>query len=147
MKRGSSWESVLDVWHQRYRTHGVATIIHCHPKASVAKDGRVFWEAKGPPDYMGAALIGSEWSPIVFEAKETKSKKLAFSMLMHHQAQYLEAYTMAGWITGVAAAVDGRYLWFPWRRNNDAWFEKTRGSFEHGIEIPEDGWISVVGEP
>lgn len=144
MKRGLACETRLDIWHQQYRVLGVATVIHAHPKVGVDRNGKVFFAGEGPPDYLGAFRVRDRWTSIAFEAKETKKSRLPFSALSLHQAQYLEGFHIAGWVTGVAGMVQGDMFWFPWVDQRDRYWSQV-GSFEAGIPIPSEGWFSLLG--
>lgn len=149
-KRGSLCETRCDVWHQRYREQGVATVVRCHPKVGVDRQGKVFFSGVGPPDYMGAYLVDGVWRNICFEAKETAKPNLAHSMLKPHQAQLLEAFNIAGWDTGIVALHTSnhdkdRMVWYPWILNRDSYFHDGKGSFYSGYPInPTVGWIDLA---
>lgn len=149
-KRGSLCETRCDVWHQQYRAAGVATVVHCHPKVGVDRQGKVFFSGVGPPDYMGAYRGLSEtWYGICFDAKETAKPNLAYSMVKPHQAQHLEAFHIAGWSTGIVALHTGVnvMMWYPWTLNRNDFFNSKRGSFHSGIIIdPKAGWLETAME-
>lgn len=144
MKRGSLWETRLDVWHQSYRASGEAVIVHLHPRASVGKEGRIFFAAKGPPDYMGATARKGNF---IFDAKEVgPGKKLYTSLLAHHQAQYLEGYSkMPGWRAGVMGKLGTRMFWFDWAIFGPLYWD---GALDFdpslAVEFGKTGWLEVM---
>lgn len=146
MRRGARLELQLDVWHRRYREDGAATVVKCHPGVRVDKNGKLFFSSVGPPDYMGALATGRG---ICFEAKESAKPSLPLSCLPLHQAQLLEAFHLAGWISGIVGMLPAGYFWFNWADNRERYWSGKRGSFQPTVKLGPDGWINateVVGE-
>jgi len=137
--RGRAWETQLDYWHDQYRRDRRAFIVHTHPKVKKV-GGRLIYEKKAPPDYIGVA----SGRGVCFDAKSTKAERWPFSSLAQHQARDLEANQENGGISFVALQMPAGRFVVPWEWLGPLYWEGDRRSLKADdldVAMGADGWI------
>lgn len=151
-RKGEGWETELEVWHRTYDQQRRAFIHRCHPAVRQAGD-KWWYEAKGPPDFVGCLSDGRH---LLFDAKESKLKSglLPFKNIEDHQAVAFERVALFPATIPFLAVrtVDGdfvvtwrsiRHSYWDWREGN----EKTASVNPSVIGLKmsaTSGWIDIL---
>ena len=148
MKRGGKWEGRLALWHHDYLVEGRGRIKQLYPEVRKAEGGKLFWADVGPPDFMGTfRRKDGSWSPIVFDAKETRDPSLYVSRVPLHQAQDLEGFWLAGWVSGLMLSNNYGAFFLSWEHaRKDYWDPAKPKKFDlsPSISLNRNGWIDLL---
>lgn len=151
MRKGEGWETQLEVWHKVYDQQRRALVHRCHPAVRQAGD-KWWYEAKGPPDFVGCLSDGTH---LVFDAKETKLKSglLPFKNIEDHQATVFERIVVFPTAIPFLAvrSVDGDFV-VPWRAFHHKYWDWREGSSSEasinpstvGQRMGTTGWIHIL---
>ena len=135
MRRGAAWEFELERWHARYCSRQVAWVVKTEP-ATKLWEGRLLYESKGPPDFVGVLKGGRG---VVFDAKHVP--RFTFSCLEDHQGRDLELAHRLGALSFVAVrSGESRYV-LPWATITDRYWRWRDG--ERRISVAESDRITM----
>ena len=95
--RGKAWEQMLEMYHQRYESSGLAAVIRTPPNMRIIRSMRggqfvAVYEKEGPPDY----LLLTEGAAVMVEAKEAKGDRWPLQNLKPHQAERMTSWCSHG---------------------------------------------------
>lgn len=130
MGRGRAAEELLTWIFRRLEQDGVAWVRKTHPETGVDREGRRFFRAAGPPDYLGWMTVPGK-APLVravaFDVKETRARSWAWPegrnlRTKQRQMADLRSAGEQGALAGLLiifwptrGVTNPMMLWVPWR--------------------------------
>lgn len=132
--RGKPFEDFLKFAHSSYQRSGIACVHKVPTEFIPLRDGtgRIVnckVEEKSCVDYLGRYRN----VPVAVEAKHEEGKRIAFSRVEPHQAEYMDDYTKDPEAAGIVIVSFSlrRFFavpWIFWKAARDAWEQKPRNS-------------------
>lgn len=132
--RGKPFEDFLKFVHSSYQRSGIACVHKVPTEFIPLRDytGRIVnckVEEKSCVDYLGRYRN----VPVAVEAKHEEGKRIAFSRVEPHQAEYMDDYTKDPEAAGIVIVSFSlrRFFavpWLFWKAARDAWEQKPRNS-------------------
>lgn len=130
MVRGRAAEEFLTWVFRRLEQNGIAWVRKTHPETGVDREGRRFFRAAGPPDYLGWLIVPGK-APLVravaFDVKETRARSWNWPegrnlRTKQRQMADLKSAGEQGALAGlliifwpVRSTTNPMMLWVPWR--------------------------------
>lgn len=145
--RGKPFEDFLKFVHSSYQRSGIACVHKVPTEFIPLRDytGRIVnckVEEKSCVDYLGRYRN----VPVAVEAKHEEGKRIAFSRVEPHQAEYMDDYTKDPEAAGIVIVSFSlrRFFavpWLFWKAARDAWEQKPRNSTKSEKRIVKAyGW-------
>ncbi len=132
--RGKPFEDFLKFVHNSYQRSGIACVHKVPTEFIPLRDhtGRIVnckVEEKSCVDYLGRYRS----VPVAVEAKHEEGKRIAFSRVEPHQAEYMDDYTKDPEAAGIVIVSFSLHRFFAvpwvfWKAARDTWEQKPRNS-------------------